>query len=84
MVKQFFIGLWEKINDLVGKFDLDGRLIGLYNDYVAPIKEVFKWLLLIFLVVIIILGLISFIKKSIKTFIVLSILAIVIIWLTKI
>ena len=83
-MKNFFINIWETINNWIGKFDLDGRLIGLYNEYVAPIKELFKWALLVFLVIIVILGLITFIKKSIKTFVVLSILAIVIIWLTKI
>lgn len=78
-----FQKIWEWLNNLVGKLNFDGLLDRLIDTYVTGLPEIFKWLLAILLSIIIVLGTISFIKKTLKLFIVLAVIAIVILVLYK-
>lgn len=83
IVQSFFQNIWQKINDLIGKLDFDGKMLGLYATYIEPISELFKWLLLALLIVVIILGVISFIKKTFKVFIVVTIIVALILFFSR-
>ena len=72
--------------DIVGSLDgwlesvlkFDETIVGLYNDYVAPIPELFKVVGTVFLGIIIVLGTASFIKKMLKLFLVLAVIIIIV------
>lgn len=78
-----FSNIWQWLNNLVEKIGFDSILENLIEQYVTPLPEVFKWLLTILLGIIIILGTISFIRKTIKLFIVLIIIAAIILIVYK-
>jgi len=78
-----FQRFWDWLNEIVGKLNFDGLLDQFVEQYVTGLPEIFKWLLTILLGIIIILGTISFIKKTLKLFIVLIIIAVVILILYK-
>lgn len=78
-----FQRFWDWLNGIVGKLNFDGLLDQFIEQYVTGLPEIFKWLLTILLGIIIILGTISFIKKTLKLFIVLIIIAVVILVLYK-
>lgn len=78
-----FQRFWDWLNEIVGKLNFDGLLDQFVEQYVTGLPEIFKWLLAILLGIIIILGTISFIKKTLKLFIVLIIIAVVILILYK-
>ena len=79
-IKGFFESLYGRFNDFLrDALDIDGQLIGLYDQFVSPLDEVFKIVGVVFLSIIIVLGVLSFVKKMLKLFIVLAvILAIVV------
>ncbi|HHW79310.1 MAG TPA: hypothetical protein GX742_00750 [Acholeplasmataceae bacterium] len=78
-ILNFFTNIWDKINELVAKLKFDDKFMQLYETFFAGLDEVFKWLIAIFLIVIFIFGVIAFIKKTFKVFIVLAIIAAIII-----
>ena len=53
-VLNFFTDIWDKINELIGKLGFDEKVLGLYDQFFAGIPELFKWLIAIFLVIILI------------------------------
>lgn len=77
----FFANIWEKINELIAKLGFDDKFMSLYNQFFKDLDELFKWLIALFLVVIFVFGIIAFIKKTFKVFIVLAVIAAVIIFL---
>lgn len=77
----FFGNIWEKINELIAKLGFDDKFMSLYNQFFKDLDELFKWLIALFLVVIFVFGIIAFIKKTFKVFIVLAVIAAVIIFL---
>jgi hypothetical protein len=75
VVKNFFTNIFGSVNDyLIETLNLDGLFIGLYEQYVQPIPELFKILGAAFLLIVIVLGMISFVKKMLKLFIVIAII----------
>ena len=78
-----FVRLWQWLNEKVSHLNFDGILERLINEYVKPLPEVFKWLFTILLLVIIVLGTGSFIKKTLKLFIVIIIVAAIILFIYK-
>jgi hypothetical protein len=83
-IRDFFEGflgsIYERFNEFLrNTFDIDGTLIGLYQQFIAPIDELFKIVGVVFVGIILVLGVLSFVKKMLKLFIVLAvILAIVV------
>lgn len=82
-MKEFFVNIWLKIDDVLKGLKLDEHILRLYDTYVSPLHELFKWLLVILLLIIVVLGSITFAKKMIKLFLVIAIIAAIIIFLSK-
>lgn len=81
---EFFTSAWAWINDAFNNaLNLEGFLGNLYMQYIFPIPSFLKTLLLVLGIIILILGIISFIKKTIKLFVVIAVIALVIIFLTN-
>lgn len=75
VIKNFVLNIHESVNGYLAEtLNLDGLFIGLYDQYVQPIPELFKILGTAFLVIIILLGTISFVKKMLKLFIVIAVI----------
>ena len=75
VVKNFFMNIFGSINGyLMETLNLDGLFLGLYEQYVQPFPELFKILGAVFLLFVIVLGVISFVKKMLKLFIVIAII----------
>ncbi|TNF09724.1 MAG: hypothetical protein EP317_00300 [Bacillota bacterium] len=70
-VERIFGGFNNLIKDLVG---FDEKILGLYDQFIAPQPEIFKILGAVFLGIIIVLGVISFVKKMLKLFIVIAVI----------
>lgn len=79
----FFENIWIKINELIGKLNIDLIIHNFYSKYIASIPELFKWLLLGFTLMLLIIGLISFIKKTFKVVIVIGIIVALVFLFTK-
>ena len=79
-------GILQFFTDIIGSLDswlestlqFDNTLLGLYNDYIAPIPEFFKLVGAVFLGIIIVLGTASFVKKMLKLFLVLAVIIIIV------
>lgn len=81
---EFFTSAWAWINDAFNNaLNLEGFLGNLYMQYIFPIPSFLKTLLLVLGIIILILGIISFIKKTIKLFVVIAVISLVIIFLTN-
>ncbi len=62
---------------LNGIFNIDVFLLTMYNDHVAGLPVLVKWLGALFVAFILVLGTISLIKKSIKLVIIIAIIILV-------
>lgn len=83
-VKNFFIGLYDKFNNfLQTTLDIDGKLIDLYQEFIVPIPEIIKIVGIVFTAIIIVLGIIAFVKKMLKLFIVLAVILAIVLIVTK-
>jgi len=83
-IKGFFLNLYEKFDAfLEDTLGLDQKLIDLYQEYITPIPEIIKILGLVFLGIIIVLGVLSFVKKMLKLFIVLAVILAIVLILTR-
>ena len=83
-VKGFFFSLYGGFNDfLKNTLDIDGMIIGLYDQFIAPLDEVFKIVGAVFLGIIIVLGVLSFVKKMLKLFIVLAVILAIVVLVTQ-
>lgn len=84
-----FERIWQAIIDFFAKtgsqidgwlkstINLDQKIIDLYQSYVVPLPEIYKILGAILLLIIIVLGVFSFIKKAMKLFLVIAVIAII-------
>jgi hypothetical protein len=83
-IKNFFSNIHGSINGfLIDKLQLDNLFIGLYEQYIQPIPEVFKILGAVFLIIVIILGTISFVKKMFKLFLVIAIILVIVMFASQ-
>lgn len=84
-IMSFFDMIRDNINNFIRSiWSIDDFLLGLYYDHVAPLDELVKFGLLILTAIIVVLGVISLIKKSIKLVIILGLIVIVIVFLNRI
>lgn len=83
-IKGFFLSIYDRFNDFLRTtLDIDGRLIGLYQEFVTPLPEIIKIVGVVFLGIIIVLGVLSFVKKMLKLFIVLAVILAIVMLLTQ-
>ncbi|MFU8793067.1 MAG: hypothetical protein ACNA7K_03495 [Acholeplasmataceae bacterium] len=83
-VKGFFFSLYERFNDfLQATLDIDGRLIALYQEFVVPLPELIKIVGIVFTGIIIVLGVLSFVKKMLKLFVVLAVILAIVVLITQ-
>ncbi|MCF7930562.1 MAG: hypothetical protein K9L02_03520 [Acholeplasmataceae bacterium] len=84
VVKGFFESLYGKFNGfLADTLDIDGKLLGLYDQFVSPLPEVIKIVGAVFVGIVIVLGTISFVKKMLKLFIVLAVILAIVVLITQ-
>lgn len=84
VVKGFFESLYGRFNGfLQNTLDIDNKLIALYQEFVAPLPEVIKIVGIVFLGIVIVLGVISFVKKMLKLFIVLAVILAIVFFVTQ-
>jgi type IV secretory pathway VirB2 component (pilin) len=83
-IKGFFESLYGRFNGyLQDLLDIDNRLIGLYNDFVAPLPELIKLVGIVFVGFILVFGTIGFVKKMLKLFIVLAVILAIVFFITR-
>ncbi len=83
-IKDFFMGLYDKFNGfLQTTLDIDGKLIDLYQEFIVPLPEIIKIVGIVFTGIIIVLGVLSFVKKMLKLFIVLAVILAIVLILTR-
>ncbi len=68
---------------LQNTFHFDDQIINLYNQFIAPLPEIIKILGAVFLAIIIVLGVISFVKKMLKLFIVIAVILAIVLLITQ-
>lgn len=75
--------IWQKIDSwFADKLQFD-KWLDFVVDYIKTMPELLKWGLGIFTAIIIVLGVISFIKKMFKVFVILAIIALIIVLIWK-
>ena len=75
MIKTFVERIFGGFNNLLKSWiGFDEKILNLYNQFIEPQPEIFKILGLVFLSIIIVLGVISFVKKMLKLFIVIAVI----------
>ena len=83
-VKGFFLNIYERLNTfLQDTLDIDGKLIGLYQEFIVPLPEIIKIVGIVFLGIIIVLCVLSFVKKMLKLFVVLAVILAIVFFLTR-
>lgn len=83
-IKGFFFSLYERFNDfLQSTLDIDGRLISLYQEFVVPLPELIKIVGIVFTGIVIVLGVLSFVKKMLKLFVVLAVILAIVVLITQ-
>lgn len=56
-LKGFFLGIYDKFNDfLANTLDIDGKLIGLYQEFIVPLPEIIKIVGIDFIITVIIIS----------------------------
>ncbi len=84
VVKDFIVSLYGRFNGfLADTLDIDGKLLGLYDQFVTPLPEVIKIVGAVFLGIVIVLGTIGFVKKMLKLFIVLAVILAIVVLITQ-
>ncbi|MBE0700254.1 MAG: hypothetical protein IH571_01055 [Acholeplasmataceae bacterium] len=83
-VKGFFENIFGGFNNfLQNSLDIDGKLLSLYNQFIVPLPEIVKILGAVFVGILLILGVISFVKKLLKLFIVIAVIFVIIFVVTQ-
>lgn len=83
-IKGFLLGIYDKFNTfLQDTLDIDGKLIGLYEEFIVPLPEVIKIVGIVFTAIIIVLGILSFVKKMLKLFVVLAVILAIVLIITR-
>jgi type IV secretory pathway VirB2 component (pilin) len=76
--------LFDRINQfLIDTLKIDETLLGLYDQFVAPLPEWIKILGIIFVGIILVLGTLSFVKKMLKLFIVIAVILAIVVLATQ-
>ncbi|MDX9690982.1 MAG: hypothetical protein RBT45_00905 [Acholeplasmataceae bacterium] len=70
-VEKIFGGFNNLLKDWIG---FDDKILGLYDQFIAPQPEIFKILGAVFVGIILVLGVMSFVKKMLKLFIVIAVI----------
>lgn len=84
VIKGFFASIYERFNlFLQDSLQIDNRLIGLYEEFVAPLPELIKIVGIVFVSFIIVFGTIGFVKKLLKLFIVLALILAVVLMIQQ-
>jgi len=84
IVKGFFETLYGKFNGfLQTTLDIDGKVLALYDQFIVPLPELIKVVGMVFLGIIIVLGVLSFVKKMLKLFIVLAVILAIVFFATQ-
>ncbi|MFA5471286.1 MAG: hypothetical protein WCZ00_02395 [Acholeplasmataceae bacterium] len=83
-IKGFFLRIYDKFNAfLQDTLDIDGKLIGLYEEFIVPLPEIIKIVGIVFTAIIIVLGILSFVKKMLKLFVVLAVILAIVLIITR-
>jgi hypothetical protein len=84
IIKGFFGGIWGSFNNfLENTIQFDNLILGLYDEFISGFPEVFKIVGAVFLGIIIVFGVISFVKKLLKLFIVLAVILAIVLLVTQ-
>jgi hypothetical protein len=71
LVDSIFGGFNNLLQDWIG---FDEKILGLYDQFIVPQPELFKLVGFAFFAIIVVLGVMSFVKKMLKLFIVLAVI----------
>jgi len=83
-IKGFFESLYGRFNDFLSTtLDIDGKVLALYDQFIVPLPEIIKIVGMVFLGIVIVLGVISFVKKMLKLFIVLAVILAIVFFATQ-
>ena len=83
-IKGFFESLYGRFNGfLQTTLDIDGKVLALYDQFIVPLPELIKLVGMVFLGIVIVLGVISFVKKMLKLFIVLAVILAIVFFATQ-
>ncbi|PKK97485.1 MAG: hypothetical protein CVV58_01040 [Tenericutes bacterium HGW-Tenericutes-3] len=84
ILRGFFESIYGRFNGfLADTIDLDGKLLGLYDQFVSPLPELIKIVGVVFVGIVIVLGTISFVKKMLKLFVVLAVILAIVVLITQ-
>ncbi|MBU1141602.1 MAG: hypothetical protein KKG64_03675 [Firmicutes bacterium] len=84
VVRGFLESIYGKFNGFLSDtLDIDGKLLGLYDQFVSPLPEVIKIVGAVFVGIILVLGTLSFVKKMLKLFIVLAVILAIVLLITQ-
>ncbi|MDR2828578.1 MAG: hypothetical protein LBV51_04075 [Acholeplasmatales bacterium] len=84
-VGEWFSDIYQKVNSwFKGLIPFDEFFRNLYDKYISPVPEIFKYLGALLLVLIIIFGVFGLIKKFFKFFLIIAIILIVVFIITNI
>ncbi len=85
LIKGFVDRVFGGFNNLLEEWiGFDEKLLSLYNEFIAPQPELFKIIGFAFFAIIVVLGVISFVKKMVKLFLVIAIILAIIVLLQQI
>ncbi len=83
-IKNFFESIFGSFNGfLQNSLDIDGKLTGLYDQFISPLPELIKIVGAVFVGIILVLGTLSFVKKMLKLFIVLAVILAIVLLITQ-
>lgn len=84
VIKGFFSNIFGSFDGFLERtLQFDELILGLYDQFVEPLPELFKIVGAVFLAIIIVFGTISFVKKLLKLFIVLAVILAIVVLLTQ-
>lgn len=83
-ISDFFSNIYGTVNDWIRNLiHFDQVFMDLYNQFIVPLPELIKILGAGLLVIIIVLGVISFVKKMLKLFIVIAVILAIVFLVTQ-
>ncbi|MDI6452181.1 hypothetical protein [Peloplasma aerotolerans] len=83
-IKGFLGSIYGRFNEfLQTTLNIDQKLIGLYEEFVVPLPELIKIVGIVFAGIILVLGVMSFVKKMLKLFIVLAVILAIVLLITQ-
>ncbi len=83
-ISNFFTNIYGSVNDWIRSvFQFDQVFMDLYNQFIVPLPELIKILGAGLLAIIIVLGVISFVKKMLKLFVVIAVILAIVFLVTQ-